>query len=102
MLDVRKAVLIVIEGANLFPVGFLQPGLVALQTLVYGLSKQRNQGKEVRLSQQTEKKTEIITEVVPDAWFGQHIPLERFNLQRRSECVRTRRWEAYITIGTKV
>jgi hypothetical protein len=39
--------------------------------------------------------------VIPDAWFGQHIPLERFGLRRRSELVRSRRWEVYITIGEK-
>ena len=40
-----------------------------------------------------------ITEVVPDAWFGRHIPLEQYGLQRRSERVRNTRWEVYITIG---
>jgi hypothetical protein len=39
--------------------------------------------------------------VIPDAWFGQHIPLEHFGLRRRSELVHSRRWEVYITIGEK-
>ncbi|HCJ35622.1 MAG TPA: hypothetical protein DHV65_15175 [Ktedonobacter sp.] len=44
----------------------------------------------------------ITTDEVPDAWFGQHIPLEQFGLRRRSERVRSRRWEVYIIIGEKV
>jgi len=41
------------------------------------------------------------TDEVPDAWFGQFIPLEQNGLLRRSERVRSRRWEVYITIGEK-
>jgi SAM-dependent methyltransferase len=101
--------LIVIEGANLLPVGFLQPLLVLIQMLVYGSSavfgprKQRNLDEEVVRSREADRKTGtgITSEVVPDAWFGQHIPLERFSLRRRSELVRSRRWEVYITIGEK-
>jgi ubiquinone/menaquinone biosynthesis C-methylase UbiE len=111
--------LIVIEGANLLPVGFLQPLLVLIQMLVYGPAavlgprKRRNLDEEVARSRNTDptKKqlsptdhktgTGTITEVIPDAWFGQHIPLERFGLRRRSERVRSRRWEVYITIGEK-
>ncbi len=99
--------LIVIEGANLLPVGFLQPLLVLIQMLVYGSAavfgprKKRNLDKEVARSRKTDRKTETgtTTEVIPDAWFGQRIPLERFGLRRRSELVRSRRWEVYITIG---
>ncbi|MBO0777421.1 MAG: class I SAM-dependent methyltransferase [Ktedonobacteraceae bacterium] len=89
--------LIVIEGANLLPVGFVQPALVLLQSLVYGPHQQHDPHEEERTSQSVE----VITEVIPDARFGLHIPLERFNLQRRSERVRSRRWEVYITIGTQ-
>ncbi len=99
--------LIVIEGANLLPVGFLQPLLVLIQLLVYGSAavfgprKKRNLDEEVARNRQADRKTAtgITTEVIPDAWFGQHIPLERFGLRRRSELVRSRRWEVYITIG---
>lgn len=102
--------LIVIEGANLLPVGFLQPLLVLVQMLVYGPAavfgphKRRNLDEEVARSRNADSKTRtgITTEVVPDAWFGQHIPLERFRLRRRSELVRSRRWEVYITIGEKI
>ncbi|HZU00635.1 MAG TPA: hypothetical protein VFA10_13290, partial [Ktedonobacteraceae bacterium] len=101
--------LIVIEGANLLPVGFLQPLLVLIQLLVYGSAavfgprKKRNLDEEVARNRQADRKTAtgITTEVIPDAWFGQHIPLERFGLRRRSELVRSRRWEVYITIGEK-
>jgi SAM-dependent methyltransferase len=97
--------LIVIEGANLLPVGLLQPFLVLIQVLVYGPSavfgprKRRNFDEEVARSR--DANTGIITEVVSDAWFGRHIPLEQHGLHRRSELVRSRRWEVYITIGEK-
>ncbi len=98
--------IIVIEGANLLPVGYLQPFLVLVQTLVYGPSalfgprKQRNLDEEVERSR-TIQDSGLVTEVLPDAWFGRFIPLERFGLRRRSERVRSRRWEVYITIGEK-
>ena len=97
---------IVIEGANLLPVGVLQPFLVLLQALVYGPSalfgprKQRTFKDEVARSQATSD-ADVITEVLPDAWFGRLIPLEHVGLQRRSERIRSRRWEVYITIGEK-
>jgi SAM-dependent methyltransferase len=111
--------LIVIEGANLLPVGFVQSFLVLIQILVYGpaavfgprrrrdLNEEmaRNRGdarpKEQILHTNQDTGTGTTTEVVPDAWFGQHIPLERSGLHRRSERVRSRRWEVYITIGEK-
>jgi ubiquinone/menaquinone biosynthesis C-methylase UbiE len=110
---------IVVEGANLLPIGFIQPILVLLQTLVYGSAsvfgprKQRNLDEEVarNRSNQNSKRnivqngneigTGITTEVISDAWFGQYIPLEYHGLNRRSERVRSRRWEVYITIGEK-
>jgi ubiquinone/menaquinone biosynthesis C-methylase UbiE len=110
---------IVLEGANLLPIGFLQPFLVLIQTLVYGRAavygsrKHRNLDEEIahnRSAQYSKRNvaqigneigTGITTEVIPDAWFGQYIPLEYHGLNRRSERVRSRRWEVYITIGEK-
>jgi ubiquinone/menaquinone biosynthesis C-methylase UbiE len=110
---------IVVEGANLLPIGFLQPFLVLIQSLVYGRAavygsrKHRNFDEEIARSRSTrhakrnvarsggEIGTGITTEVISDAWFGQYIPLEYTGLNRRSERVRSRRWEVYITIGEK-
>ena len=112
--------LIVVEGANLLPVGFLQPLLVLLQMLVYGPAavfgprKRRNLDEEVERSFNAsyaeagilftdhDTGTGVTTDVLDDAWFGQHIPLEQNGLSRRSERVRSRRWEVYITIGEKL
>jgi SAM-dependent methyltransferase len=111
--------LIVVEGANLLPIGFLQPFLVLVQTLIYGPAsvfgprKRRNLDEEIARNRGAkypkmnvvqsgrEMGTRITTEVISDAWFGQHIPLEYHGLSRRSERVRSRRWEVYITIGEK-
>jgi ubiquinone/menaquinone biosynthesis C-methylase UbiE len=106
---------IVIEGANILPVGFLQPFLVLIQTLVYGKASvygprsQRNLNDEMvrnhnaknSAQSSNQRETRVTTEVIPDAWFGQYIPLEYHGLNRRSERVRSRRWEVYITIGEK-
>lgn len=112
--------LIVVEGANLLPTGFLQSFLVLVQVLVYGPAavfgprKRRNLDEEVARSRvdgspedgvlrtNRETSTGITTDVLPNAWFGQHIPLESQGLRRRSERARSRRWEVYITIGEKV
>jgi SAM-dependent methyltransferase len=111
--------LIVVEGANLLPIGFLQPFLVLIQMLVYGPAsvfgprKHRNLDEEMArnrgpaypeksvLQSDKDTGTGIMTEVLSDAWFGQHIPLEQHRLRRRSERVRSLRWEVYITIGEK-
>ena len=111
--------LIVVEGANLLPIGFLQPFLVLIQVLVYGPAavlgprKHRNLDEEIARSRGTahsEKSillsdydtgTGIITDILSNAWFGRYIPLEQHGLRRRSERVRSRRWEVYITIGEK-
>ncbi len=111
--------LIVVEGANLLPFGFVQPFLVLIQMLVYGPAsvfgprKHYNLDEEVARNRGTahpEKNrvlsdkntgTGVTTEELSDAWFGQHIPLELHGLRRRSERVRSRRWEVYITIGEK-
>lgn len=100
--------LIVVEGANLLPVGFIQPLLVLIQMLVYGPAVLLGRRKQDQIKEADAPKKQIkhedgtTTEVIPDAWFGRHIPLERFGLQRRSEVVRSRRWEVYITIGEKI
>lgn len=112
--------LVIIEGANLLPVGFLQPLLVLMQMLVYGPSalfgprKQRNLDEEMARNRHMERPekgvlhtdrdtgTGMITDVLQEAWFGQHIPLEQHGLRRRSERVRSHRWEVYITIGEKI
>jgi len=111
--------LVVVEGANLLPVGFLQPFLLVIQLLVYGPSavfgprKQQNLDEEMARSRASKPPadkilhadhdagTGVTTDVLLDAWFGRHIPLEKHGLHRRSERVRSRRWEVYITIGEK-
>ncbi len=111
--------LIVVEGANLLPVGFLQPLLVFIQMFVYGPSavfgprKERNLDEEVARSRgrvprepgvvriDGDTGTGTTTDEVQGAWFGQLIPLEQNGLRRRSERARSRRWEVYITIGGK-
>jgi SAM-dependent methyltransferase len=109
--------LIVIEGANLLPVGFLQPLLAFIQALVYGPAavfgprKQRNLDEEMERYRgsarpgrgllHSDRDTGMTTDVLSNAWFGQNIPLEHQGLCRRSERVRSRRWEVYITIGEK-
>lgn len=111
--------LIVIEAANLFPVGFLQPLLLLLQAPVYGpravfgSRKEREQRNKAGDDAPAEERAEhgnptgeqadpsITTIVVENASFGRHIPLERFDLHRRSEIAHSNRWEVYITIGEK-
>src|SRR6266704_1273285 len=79
--------LIVIEGASLLPSGFLQPFLLIVQAIVYGPSAlfgPGNRGKsslgEQVLRTDRETSTGITTEVIPDARFGRHIPLEHSGL----------------------
>jgi len=107
--------LIVVEGASLLPVGLLQPFLLLIHALVYGPSalfgsRSRDQTPDpdgyeqqagVPLHTNRETGTGTTTTEIPDADFGQHIPLEANHLRRRSELVRSRRWEAYVTIGEK-
>jgi SAM-dependent methyltransferase len=111
--------LVVVEGANLLPIGFLQPLLILIQMLVYGPAavfgprKHHNLDEEMARNRGTARSeksilhsdkdtgTGITTDVLSDAWFGQHIPLEQHGLRRRSERVRSRSWEVYITIGEK-
>ncbi|HEX7737141.1 MAG TPA: class I SAM-dependent methyltransferase [Ktedonobacteraceae bacterium] len=98
--------LIVIEGAALLPVGFFQPILLLLQTLVYGPGTIFTPRKKRQPARNTiparELSQPIITTIpVANAPFGQHIPLEQCGLTRRSEIARSSRWEVYITIGEK-
>ena len=88
--------LIVVLGSQLLPIGTLQPILVLLQLFVYG---PRKRNASTRVNQQNIIGDEFVTDILPDAEFGRLIPLERFNLRRRSERIRSRRWEVYITIG---
>jgi SAM-dependent methyltransferase len=110
---------IVIEGANLLPVGFLQPFLIFIQMLVYGSAAvfgPRRQGdlKDEMARYRSDRHPEdgilrvnretgsgIVTEVVPEAWFGRQIPLEGHGLSRRSLRICSRRWEVYMIIGDK-
>ncbi len=89
--------IIVIEGAHLLPVGYLQPFLILVHLLVYGPDVLFNPGK--RFKQGTAEK--VVTEELPDPWFGKLIPLEQSGLRRRSQVVHSERWEVYITIGEK-
>ncbi len=103
--------LIVVEGAHLLSVGLLQPFLVLMQMLVYGFpSRSRHPGPGEDMMRARDKQGNILyadrdagtgmtTDVLPGAPFGQQIPLEQSGLLRRSERVRSRRWEVYITIG---
>jgi SAM-dependent methyltransferase len=111
--------LIVIEGANLLPVGLLQPLLIFIQLLVYGSAavfgprrkgnledEMARYGDDRRpgdgiLRTDRETATGIVTEEVPGAWFGRHIPLEEHGLGRISLRIRSRRWEVYMIIGEK-
>jgi ubiquinone/menaquinone biosynthesis C-methylase UbiE len=96
---------IIIEAANLLPVGYMQPLLMIMHFLVYGPSvffgfrKQRSRDAVNTRKRDTSK--DVTTEEVPNALFGRHIPLESSGLKRRSELVRSRRWEVAITIGEK-
>jgi ubiquinone/menaquinone biosynthesis C-methylase UbiE len=92
--------LIVIEGASLLPIGFFQPILLLLQACVYGPATvfAPRSNRQPRSHQPA---NQVTTEIVEEASFGHHIPLERANLTRRSEIARNNRWEIYITIGEK-
>ena len=93
---------IIIEGANLLPVGYLQHILMLIHFLVYGpstffgLHKQRNLNGVSKEKRDTS--TDILIEELPTTIFGRHIPLEGTGLKHRSELVHSRRWEVSITI----
>jgi SAM-dependent methyltransferase len=122
---------IIIEGANLLPVGYLQPLLMLIHFLVYGPSvlfsspkrhastvgdtrdSENPKDASTHANQQAiqphkhtpfahrDRLTGVIIAELPDARFGRLIPLERFGLRRRSEWIHSRRWEIYMTIGEK-
>lgn len=105
--------LIVIEGAGLLPVGFFQPVLLLLQMLVYGpgtIFTPRNKRHPGNVNKhhpqqqdpaQAQTFADTITIQMANADFGQHIPLEKAGLNRRSEIARNQRWEVFITLGEK-
>lgn len=101
--------IIIIEGANLLPIGFLQPLLVLIHILVYGpgtlisLHKHGKPDEQISLTSKTSRDTdpEILSEEIPVSRFGSLIPLGRFGLQSRSECIHSRRWEVSMIIGQK-
>lgn len=102
--------LIVIEGANLLPVGFLQPLLRILHLLVYGssalpgsrqaadLHRRRRRTGSGSARQADER---VISTGVEETASGLHIPLEQARLRRHCEIARSQRWEVYITTGEK-
>jgi ubiquinone/menaquinone biosynthesis C-methylase UbiE len=101
--------LIVIEGANLLPAGMLQPLLLLIHLFVYGprvffrdSSANQSPTKNHFLHIDDETNAGTTTIEVTDAHFGTHIPLEQAGLRRRSQLVRSRRWEVAMTIGEKV
>lgn len=91
---------IIIEGANLLPVGYMQPILMLIHFLVYGpgvffgLRKQRTLNNQSR----SNLDASITTEELPTTSFGHLLPLEDTGLKRRSELVRSHHWEVLITI----
>lgn len=88
--------LIVIEGANLLPVGCLQPILLLFHLLVYGFSSLP--GRRAVTSREPDE--EVNSEPV-QAFSGLRLPLEQAGLQKRCELVRSRRWELFLSIGEK-
>jgi SAM-dependent methyltransferase len=99
--------LIVVEGANLLPVGLFQPVLLLIHWLVYGFYPRRPPRSSTPAASQRllyidrDTASGFTSESIPTTPFGQQIPLEQHGLRRRSERVRSRRWEAYITLGEK-
>jgi SAM-dependent methyltransferase len=98
--------LIVIEGANLLPVGFFQPFLLLLHLLVYGRSSTVGTRSQTTAGQNViparDSQSSVFTEIIENAPFGLHIPLEQAGLTRRSAIVRSTRWEISMIIGEKV
>ncbi|GCE19341.1 class I SAM-dependent methyltransferase [Dictyobacter kobayashii] len=95
--------LIIVEGAHLQPVGYLQPFLVLIHLLIYG---PRSLSSGIRNHTQSTTTTTVddeafTTEELPGMPFGSLIPLEQSGLHRRSQRVRSRRWQVFITLGEK-
>lgn len=94
--------LIVIVGAHLLPVGLVHSFLLLIQVFVYGPALLLKYLKSDRwFGDRETSTTDITSEVVFDAEFGKHIPLEQYKLHRRCERVHSYNWEAYIVIGEK-
>ncbi|GHO88737.1 class I SAM-dependent methyltransferase [Dictyobacter formicarum] len=96
--------LIIVEGAHLQPVGYLQPFLLLIHLLVYGsrsLSSSARTYKQPISTTTTVDDEVFTTEELPGMPFGGLIPLEQFGLRRRSQRVRSRRWQVFITLGEK-
>jgi SAM-dependent methyltransferase len=95
--------LVVVESANLLPVGLLQPVLLLIHFLVYGFYPRRPSGLQEQriLRVERDQASGLTAEELPATPFGRRVPLESYGLRRRSERVRSRRWEAYLTIGEK-
>lgn len=89
--------IIIVEGSNLLPIGFLQPWLVLIQILVYGRGS--NTFFQRRQLSAHHANEEFVTEEILEARFGTYIPLEQAGFRRCSQKVSSRRWEVYITIG---
>ena len=89
--------LIVIVGANLLPANPIQSFLLLIQMFVYGPAVFF--GKE--LYGNRVPNAGIINEVIPNAEFGKHIPIEQHGLTRCCEVVCSRYWEVYIVNGEK-
>lgn len=96
--------LIIVEGAHLQPVGYLQPLLLLIHLLVYGsrsLSTVRRGQQQPGATATTVDDETFTTEELPGMPFGNLIPLEQSALRRRSQRVHSRRWQVFITMGEK-
>lgn len=87
--------IIIVEAGTLLSVGYLQPLLLLIHFLVYGST-----GKNTQRHNQASEHI-FTAEELPATAFGKLIPLEQFDLRRRSERVRSQRWEVSITTGEK-
>ncbi|GCE26971.1 hypothetical protein KDA_24550 [Dictyobacter alpinus] len=92
--------LVVIEGAHLEQVGYFQPVLLLFHLLVYG-SRAFSATKRQPIDGDEHDDGAFTTEELPGIPFGALIPLEQSGLQRRSQRVRSRRWQVFITMGEK-
>ena len=100
---------IIVMGANLLPVGFLQLLLVLTHVLVYGTSSKRHKlDEEIPLptekihSIRDDTDVRIISKELPASWSENFMPLQRFGLQCRLEYACTRHWEVSLVIGEKI
>jgi len=95
--------LMVIEGANLLPVGCLQPILLLFHLLVYGFSSlpaRERDPSDALAGRQREQ--HVKSEPVVQAISGLRLRLEQAGLPARCELVRSRRWEVFLTTGEKI